>query len=1088
MGDTSGPVGTWYLNADGVEFSAVIEPGVAPGTFSGTSIHDAGARAALDEIAWDASSRLLEFRLNGQGFTEWYRAGVVEGILVGRFSHHLHSTARPNDIAAYTAHVSGWNSDYLDDDITPRVYEVLMNEQYKARLRIDRSGEGSASFIGRFKVYAGPQDEENEYDLEVSQWDGTRLAFIRRNPNWAQTFTGVASGRTIAGTFLMTGERDPFPWRGSRAEVLTYGLAHKAESTRATWQQRTRSQIAYLLMGGRPTLRSRPVQVLRSDLAPFQGSPPGHRDDDLEHHPQDYRLTELQFDYTLEDPYGGPPVARTSHAYLAVPNSPPPGGKHPAVLALNGHHGSAHNMMDPDEGVYWYGDAFARRNYVVLAVDVSHRPPKDSAPLYDDVSDGDDPSHGNHAHPAIKPPDSFTPGFRTSDWAEDGERAWDAMRALDYLLERPDVDARHVIVTGLSMGGEITTIVGALDPRLAMSIPAGFSPDLGVMLNHGNHPCWRWKNADIREYLDVSDLHALTAPRPLVVLTGRVDGTFSSKPHPFAADKQVLRRARVAYDRIDHVVHYLHYDEHHYHVGDANPHIPEHGVHVPVVIEPTSAFSLDWQNDSQTQVEYPTLFDCIERMIILVPDVAADPPMLAYGDVPVDTPMDLTLRITNPGQAALTVAAFRTSDPHFVVVSPPADLAIPPGSTAPLTVRFTPDGVRSFNAGLSMTTNVPGVGSFGVPLTGTGAIISGVIEGHVRDAAGHPIADASVLVGSTQLSTDSQGFYSVSVAPGVYSVSASQSGLMPSHDTVTVAARGTVVKDFTLAPAAAFTLKGEVTDNRKKPIPGATVRLESAAPLPSILQATTDSRGSYSISENPGSFDGAYTVEVFATGFQVGGETIPQLLSGTTVTKDFALAALGSVIGRVTDAQGAALAGALVLVGKGIPVVGVTRTFGFSANTDSAGRYSIIVDPPGSYNVVAAQSYFEDSDPAQVTVRLDAATGLDFALVRAVPGDIKGVVEESDSQDSIEGATVEVSVNPSSESRSAQTDAAGEYHLSKVLSGRRQVTAASRHHSSDTLTVRVVGGQAVTANFALAATQSGHGSDGGHGRTGPRPE
>jgi hypothetical protein len=271
-------------------------------------------------------------------------------------------------------------------------------------------------------------------------------------------------------------------------------------------------------------------------------------------------------------------------------------------------------MMDPDEDRYWYGDAFARRGYVVLALDISHRPPRDSEPLYDNVDDGDDPSHGNHAHPAIRPSVSAPSAFRSSDWVETGERAWDAMRALDYLLERPEVDRRHVLVTGLSMGGEVTTFLGALDPRLAMSIPAGFSPDFGVELHHGNHPCWRWQDADIREYIDASDLHALTAPRPLVVLTGRVDTTYSDKPHPFASDKQVLRRGRVAYDRLDDVVHYLHYDEHHYHVGDADPKITEHGVHVPTVIEPSAPWSLDWQNDSQTAIAYPTLFDCIEKL------------------------------------------------------------------------------------------------------------------------------------------------------------------------------------------------------------------------------------------------------------------------------------------------------------------------------------------------------------------------------------------------------------------------------------------------------------------------------------------
>ena len=64
---------------------------------------------------------------------------------------------------------------------------------------------------------------------------------------------------------------------------------------------------------------------------------------------------------------------------------------------------------------------------------------------------------------------------------------------------------------------------------------------------HGNHPCWRWLNADVREYVDTSDFYALTAPRPLIVETGKVDFTFSQFPQPFASDKQVLRRSRIAY-------------------------------------------------------------------------------------------------------------------------------------------------------------------------------------------------------------------------------------------------------------------------------------------------------------------------------------------------------------------------------------------------------------------------------------------------------------------------------------------------------------------------------------------------------------
>jgi hypothetical protein len=289
------------------------------------------------------------------------------------------------------------------------------------------------------------------------------------------------------------------------------------------------------------------------------------------------------------------------------------------VLALNGHGGSAAKVMTGTEDLYWYGDAFARRGFVVMAVDISHRPTVDrtapymNAPLYTGVVTGDDPANGNGPHPAVK-----AAGF-DSDWEEDGERAWDAMHALDYLLAQTNVDATRVLITGISMGGEITTIAGALDPRLAMSIPAGFSPDLGVMLNYINHPCWRWLHADVREYVDISDYYALTAPRPLIVETGKADRSFSQFAAPFAADKQVLRRTRVAYGgEIGNVEHYLHYDGHHYHFGDANPTYPsERNVRVPEMMQPTATWSNTWESDNGTYPLQGTLFDFVSFFLNL---------------------------------------------------------------------------------------------------------------------------------------------------------------------------------------------------------------------------------------------------------------------------------------------------------------------------------------------------------------------------------------------------------------------------------------------------------------------------------------
>lgn len=51
-------------------------------------------------------------------------------------------------------------------------------------------------------------------------------------------------------------------------------------------------------------------------------------------------------------------------------------------------------------------------------------------------------------------------------------RIWDAKRALDYLVSRPDVDAGRIGCTGCSGGGTVATYISALDPRITVAAPA----------------------------------------------------------------------------------------------------------------------------------------------------------------------------------------------------------------------------------------------------------------------------------------------------------------------------------------------------------------------------------------------------------------------------------------------------------------------------------------------------------------------------------------------------------------------------------------------------------------------------------------
>ena len=55
---------------------------------------------------------------------------------------------------------------------------------------------------------------------------------------------------------------------------------------------------------------------------------------------------------------------------------------------------------------------------------------------------------------------------------------WDGMRALDYLLTRPDVDAARIAVTGTSGGGFQSLYLGALDERIGVVAPSCFVTSL----------------------------------------------------------------------------------------------------------------------------------------------------------------------------------------------------------------------------------------------------------------------------------------------------------------------------------------------------------------------------------------------------------------------------------------------------------------------------------------------------------------------------------------------------------------------------------------------------------------------------------
>ncbi|MBL8934325.1 MAG: prolyl oligopeptidase family serine peptidase [Archangium sp.] len=591
---------TWFLSIDREPFTLTLP---ATPTEAG-ALSDASQRVEpVTDVAGPDAQGGLRFRTVRHGATAWFDVRVVSGVLAGRWAH---SDSAPTDASLFTGHVTGWNLGAFER-VPARVYRLQTEGGELITLRLDGLfDEGTP--VGRWKRYGtvlnGWRDESDEFELEITSWQPPTIGFRIIGDRLERTCEAMLGASSVSGSCVSGLGRETFV--GARTEVLTFGLHARSAEARATWQASTRKAIELLAMGSTP--RASEVSVVSAGAA----LPPlpvltclSQRDDELAQHPANYTRQELELTARYVNAAGVEHLRRL-HGWLLIPTGPMPEGGFPAVVSLNGHSGSARMMTDPDSDMFWYGESFARRGSVVFAVDVSHRPLSDRGLLYTDYLAGDAPGDGNGPHPAIR----FA-GL-DSDWEEDGERAADAMSARRLLAGQPFVDAAHIGVMGLSLGGEATLWAAAVDPEFRFAIAAGFSPDTDVFRISGNHPCFGWQHADSTQYLTSSDLHALIAPRALVVETGARDWVFSATSTPFAQALQVTRRSREAWapEQGAGFLHYLHDDFHHFHVGGVTSCGAgvATGVTTPLLSEPTPQALVSWQTSSATQVVASDLF------------------------------------------------------------------------------------------------------------------------------------------------------------------------------------------------------------------------------------------------------------------------------------------------------------------------------------------------------------------------------------------------------------------------------------------------------------------------------------------------
>lgn len=173
--------------------------------------------------------------------------------------------------------------------------------------------------------------------------------------------------------------------------------------------------------------------------------------------------------------------------------------KLPAVLYLCGH---TKGKVSPTYQSHprW----FAQHGYVALVLD----------PIQLGESQGF--HHGTHRDGRWD--------WHSRGYSPAGTEVWNAIRALDYLQSRPDVDEHRLGVTGLSGGGVISWCLGAADERVKVVVPVCQSGSIEQVVQDrstdGHCDCAFWINYHQWCWPDIG---SLIAPRAFLIASGSED-------------------------------------------------------------------------------------------------------------------------------------------------------------------------------------------------------------------------------------------------------------------------------------------------------------------------------------------------------------------------------------------------------------------------------------------------------------------------------------------------------------------------------------------------------------------------------------
>ncbi|MGP8233898.1 MAG: carboxypeptidase regulatory-like domain-containing protein [Limisphaerales bacterium] len=294
-----------------------------------------------------------------------------------------------------------------------------------------------------------------------------------------------------------------------------------------------------------------------------------------------------------------------------------------------------------------------------------------------------------------------------------------------------------------------------------------------------------------------------------------------------------------------------------------------------------------------------------------------------------------------------------------------------------------------------------------------------------------PITNATVDIGVApnmidSTNTDKNGVFAFSVNGSSFMVDISAPGYVAFAGMVGASPNPSRPSIIYLTPASSFDIT--LNTSSATAITNGVVTVTSNGVV--VGMGTTDGNGQVTIGNLAA---GTYTVQAGAYGFQDTSTTLTVGV-GDVATSSSTMAALGGIIGQVSNDNGVPISGIDVTVyGDGATNQGVDVTI----QTDTSGNYAVLGLPPGKYGVSVGND--GGVDPQEIRIVSNEQRTVNFTLAGSV---IQGIVLAPDGVTPVPLATVALA-QAGEILATALSDTNGNYTFRVLIPGRYALAASA---------------------------------------------